>query len=150
MSRRKKSKSKMKMKGGSAFVGKPWGPPVSSWPGVSGVHDGDHLAYNSYKNFDPYTGHIISERDMRGGFTYSDKDKKSGKSGKSSKSKKSSRNMTRRKTMKGGTSSTFPLLGDLVTMTSRLSNTMTSNFDKIVGNAQPVSPLPWKNQFGYK
>jgi hypothetical protein len=30
------------------FVGAPWGPQISQWPGVSAPHDGSHLAHNSY------------------------------------------------------------------------------------------------------
>ena len=31
-----------------SFVGAPWGPQISQWPGVSAPHDGSHLAHNSY------------------------------------------------------------------------------------------------------
>ena len=30
------------------FVGAPWGPQISQWPGVSAPHDGNYLAQNSY------------------------------------------------------------------------------------------------------
>lgn len=30
------------------FVGAPWGPEITQWPGVSAPHDGSHLAHNSY------------------------------------------------------------------------------------------------------
>lgn len=158
----RKRNKKMKMRGGTGcnhtFVGKPWGPPVSSWPGVSGTHNGDHIAYNSFKTSDPYTGYVMSERDgsvyppmMNGGFTYNEKNtydpKKMSKSIKRLKTSKNKGNT--RKYLRGGGS--FPLLGDAHIMGSRISTGITNTFyNKLFGHPQSVSSLPWEGQFGYK
>jgi hypothetical protein len=43
------------------LVGAPWGPNPSSWPGVSGPHDGVTFPLNKY-NIQPDTQGVISER----------------------------------------------------------------------------------------
>lgn len=152
-----KKRATKKMRGGSyAFVGKPWGPQVASWPGVSSTHDGDHLAYNSYKTFDPYSGDVSSERagpvyphKMNGGFTYYEKKDNISKKSSSSKKRMSKYRKNSKKNLSGG--GYFPLLGDATIMGSRVSTGLTNTFyNKLFGHPQTVSPLPWENQFGYK
>ena len=152
----RKRNKKMKMRGGSgcnnAFVGKPWGPSVSSWPGVSSTHNGDHIAYNSFQTSDPYTGYVMSERDgsvyppmMNGGFTYHEKKMNKSMKRMSKSTKRTSKN---RKYLKGGG---FPLLGDAAIMGSRMSTGITNTFyNKLFGHPQSVSSLPWEGQFGHK
>lgn len=114
------------MKGGSFYkpaapvpnplVGQPWGPAISSWPGVNGIGgDRNYLANNLYKHGDPQTMMKI------GGSK-----KKRGK----------------RKGLNGG--SIFPQ--DLINLGRDMSFNFKSAYNSLNGYPSPVNPLPYKDQ----
>jgi hypothetical protein len=138
----KKMKNGKKMKGGNCngqcglvggrtldpqgLVGKPWTPNITGWPGVDGIAgDRNYLDYNQYK-VDPQTA-LISVGANRP-FLFGGKKKRSLK-----------------KNMKGGALSNF-LPQDFVNLGRQLQYNMGSTYNAINGYAQPVNPLPWKDQ----
>jgi hypothetical protein len=107
------------------FVGAPWGPMVSQWPGVSAPHDGSHLAKNSYDiqpEMNPIDERTTSNR-MAGGRRRRIKGKKSMK----------------RRHMKGGDYGIF----------SQLGTDMRNVYRGWNGEPALPSPLPYKDQMFY-
>lgn len=107
------------MTGGSnTFVGSPWTPSSSSWPGVQG--SGNHYALNKF-HVDPQTSIINTgaNRPFMGG--------------------------KRRKRQKGGTLSNF-LSQDLINLGRQIQYGVGTAYNGITGYPSPVNPLPWKGQ----
>ena len=115
-------------------VGSSWSSPISSWPGVSGPHDGSWLSKNNYP-VDPQT-QTINERTIQ--FDYDPKThnyepvKMSGGIKNKTRRRKSRR-------LKGG----FPIL----TNTFRNINYgVQSAYNTLNGLNPPVNPLPYEGQ----
>jgi len=129
------------------FVGKPWEPSFSKWPGIDGI-GGDR---NYLKNYDslnsntvaknPQTQQLPSDVDagyrtwssMIGGYKYS----KDGSSPRTN-----SLSETKSKYKKGG----GILPQDLVTLGSDLTYNLKSAYNTLNGYNSPVSPLPYQGQ----
>ena len=109
------------------FVGAPWGPQISQWPGVSAPHDGSHLAHNSYdvqpemNPVDEQAVYIPQGPIVLGG----------GRRRRNQKGRK----LTKRR-MRGGDFGVFSQLGTDLTNTYRAWN----------GDPALPSPLPYKDQ----
>jgi hypothetical protein len=101
------------------FVGAPWGPNISQWPGVSDPHDGNYLAKNAY-NIQPEM-HPVDERTTSNGTM----GMMGGRKRRNSK-----------KHMKGGKYGIFSQLGTDITNVYRGLN----------GSPALPSPLPFKDQ----
>jgi hypothetical protein len=109
------------------FVGAPWGPEVTQWPGVSGAHSGNHLAHNSYdvqpemNPVDEQAVYIPQGPIVLGG----------GRRRRQQKGRK----LTKRR-MRGGDFGVFSQLGSDITNAYRSWN----------GDPALPSPLPYKDQ----
>jgi hypothetical protein len=109
------------------FVGAPWGPEVTQWPGVSGAHSGNHLAHNSYdvqpemNPVDEQAVYIPQGPIVLGG----------GRRRRQQKGRK----LTKRR-MRGGDFGVFSQLGSDLTNAYRAWN----------GDPALPSPLPYKDQ----
>ena len=110
------------------FVGAPWGAQISQWPGVSGPHDGSHLAHNSY-DVQPEMN-PVSERSV-----YIPQAPILQQLGGRRRRNRKGRNFTKRR-MRGGT---FGFLSELGT---NLSNA----YRGLNGEAALPSPLPYQDQ----
>jgi len=112
------------------FVGAPWGPQISQWPGVSAPHDGSHLAHNSYdvqpemNPVDEQAVYIPQGPIVLGG-------------GRRRRNRKG-RKLTKRR-MRGGDFGVFSQLGTDLTNAYRAWN----------GDPALPSPLPYKDQMFY-
>jgi hypothetical protein len=114
------------------FVGAPWGPEVSQWPGVSSAHSGSHLAHNSY-NVQPEMNPVDEQatyvpqapiiQQLTGGRR---------------RRQQKGRKLTKRR-MRGGDFGVFSQLGSDITNAYRAWN----------GDAALPSPLPYKDQMFY-
>ena len=136
----------MCLKGGStlspyppqpAFVGAPWKADISNWPGVAG-QDGvtNHFSLNKYVPYDPVAD-VMQERAgslFLGEYT-------GGRKKKSNKSKKMSKMSKKR----GG--GFIPQ--DLVNFGRTFTYGLGSAYNSINGYAQPVNPLPYKDQLNH-
>ena len=109
------------------FVGAPWGPQISQWPGVSAPHDGSHLAHNSYDvqpEMNPvdeqatYVPQAPILQQLTGG-----------------RRRRKGRKLTKRR-MRGGDFGVFSQLGSDLTNAYRSWN----------GDPALPSPLPYKDQ----
>jgi len=120
-----------KMKGGNnAFVGSPWTPSPSSWPGVNG--SGNYYENNSYK-VDPETNMIANGANPP--FSIG---------GKRRHVINKNRNRNK-KTQKGGTFSNF-LGQDFINLGRQFQYGLGSAYNAISGYAAPTNPMPWKGQ----
>jgi hypothetical protein len=108
------------------FVGAPWGPAISQWPGVSAPHDGSHLAHNSY-DVQPEM-HPIDEQAV-----YIPQGPILRQLG--GRRRRKGRKLTKRR-MRGGDYGIFSQLGTDLTNTYRAWN----------GDPALASPLPYKDQ----
>ena len=111
------------------FVGAPWGPVVSQWPGVSAPHDGNYLAHNSY-DVQPEM-HPVDEQAVyipQGPIVMGGRRRR----------KQKGRKLTKRK-MRGGDFGVFSQLGTDITNAYRAWN----------GDSALPSPLPYKDQMFY-
>lgn len=112
------------------FVGAPWGPQISQWPGVSAPHDGSHLAHNSYdvqpemNPVDEQAVYIPQGPIVLGG-------------GRRRRNRKG-RKLTKRR-MRGGDFGVFSQMGTDITNAYRAWN----------GDSALPSPLPYKDQMFY-
>ena len=114
------------------FVGAPWGPEVSQWPGVSAPHSGNHLAHNSYDvqpEMNPvdeqavYVPQAPIIQQLTGGRR---------------RRQQKGRKLTKRR-MRGGDFGVFSQLGSDITNAYRAWN----------GDPALPSPLPYKDQMFY-
>jgi hypothetical protein len=155
--RRSQRKRKIRQRGGvlSTMVGNPLVySNINSWP--SG-HNGNYYSNNQYIN-DMQTSNNISERNMYGGYIYSQKSRKSklsktdsfkspntnsrkSRGGKRRPCKNKSRK--RRHFFRGG----FPLLDDVRLGTEVVGTNLQNIINTSTGNPSQVSPLPYMNQF---
>ena len=107
------------------FVGAPWGPQISQWPGVSAPHDGSHLAHNSYdvqpemNPVDEQAVYIPQGPIVLGG----------------GRRRRKGRKLTKRR-MRGGNFGVFSQIGTDLTNAYRAWN----------GDPALPSPLPYKDQ----
>jgi len=102
------------------FVGKPWGPLVSEWPGVDGVDSGRNFFTNNlYNKGNPQTMMKLGGWGLNGGSR--SKRKRSIKRGK-----------------KGGA-----LLSDFVGLGRDLSYNFQSTYNSLNGYDQPTNPKPY-------
>ena len=112
------------------FVGAPWGPQISQWPGVSAPHDGNYLAHNSYdvqpemNPVDEQAVYIPQGPIVLGG----------GRRRRQQKGRK----LTKRR-MRGGDFGVFSQMGTDLTNAYRAWN----------GDPALPSPLPYKDQMFY-
>jgi len=108
------------------FVGAPWGPAISQWPGVSAPHDGSHLAHNSY-DIQPEMNPVDEQAVYipQGPIVFGGRRRRNRKG----------RKLTKRR-MKGGDFGVFSQLGTDLTNTYRAWN----------GDPALPSPLPYKDQ----
>jgi hypothetical protein len=114
------------------FVGAPWGPQISQWPGVSAPHDGSHLAHNSY-NVQPEMNPVDEQavyipqapilQQLSGGRR---------------RRQQKGRKLTKRR-MRGGNFGIFSQVGTDLTNVYRAWN----------GDPALASPLPYKDQMFY-
>ena len=128
------------------FVGKPWGPPITDWPGVDGVDGGrNYLAQNMYLN-DPQTmmklegggkQRVKTRRAKRGRKTF----KKTYHYGKKN-IKRNTRINTYKKHKRGG--GLVPQ--DLVNLGRDFAFHAKSAYNTINGYPLPVNPAPFKDQ----
>jgi len=134
------------------LVGKPWTPAIGGWPGVDQIAgDRNYLDYNQYK-VDPQTALISvgANRPFLFGGKSSKKGRKGGKWGKGGKERKGrkegkGKRGKRSKTMKGGALSNL-LPQDFLNLGRQIQYNMGSAYNAINGYAQPVNPMPWKDQ----
>ena len=112
------------------FVGAPWGPQISQWPGVSAPHDGSHLAHNSY-NVQPEMNPVDEQA------TYVPQAPILQQLG-GRRRRRKGRKLTKRR-MRGGNFGVFSQLGTDLTNVYRAWN----------GDAALPSPLPYKDQMFY-
>ena len=148
------------------FVGKAWGAPIQDWPGVSGPHDGNHYAMNTY-DVQPEMEQI-SERttsNMRGGRrtrrkrageSYGEQDyRKAYGTMEGDRTKKSttsspaddylkaySGGKRHRRVKKGG-------FGLGLNVFSQLGNDLTNGYRQLLGQPAAPSPLPYEDQVFY-
>ncbi len=109
------------------FVGAPWGPQISQWPGVSAPHDGSHLAHNSY-DVQPEMNPVDEQAVYipQGPIVLGGGRRRKGRKG---------RKLTKRR-MRGGNYGVFSQLGTDLTNAYRAWN----------GDPALPSPLPYKDQ----
>jgi hypothetical protein len=114
------------------FVGNPWGPKVSEWPGVDGVdHSRNYFTNNLYLK-DPQTMMKLGGSKKR---SMKRNNKQNNKRNK--KNKKS-----RTKITKGGA-----LFQDLSNLGNDLTYNFHSMYNTISGYKPPVNPAPYADQF---
>lgn len=119
----------LKQTGGEmAFVGKPWTPSPSGWPGVDGVDSGrNHFSLNTYHNdISRQMVNLGANPPFTGGGT-------------------KRRHKKYNKIKKGGSWSNF-MSQDLVNLGRQIENGIGSAYNTINGYKPPVNPLPWKDQ----
>lgn len=110
------------------FVGAPWGPQISQWPGVSAPQDGNYLAHNSYdiqpemNPVDEQAVYIPQGPIVLGG----------------GRRRRKGRKLTKRR-MRGGDFGVFSQMGTDITNAYRAWN----------GDPALPSPLPYKDQMFY-
>ena len=110
------------------FVGAPWGPQISQWPGVSAPQDGNYLAHNSYdvqpemNPVDEQAVYIPQGPIVLGG----------------GRRRRKGRKLTKRR-MRGGDFGVFSQMGTDLTNAYRAWN----------GDPALPSPLPYKDQMFY-
>ena len=106
------------------FVGAPWGPQISQWPGVSSAHNGNHLAHNSY-DVQPEMNPVDEQAVYipQGPIVFGGRRRRKG------------RKLTKRR-MRGGDFGVFSQLGSDLTNAYRSWN----------GDSALPSPLPYKDQ----
>ena len=111
------------------FVGAPWGPQISQWPGVSAPHDGNYLAHNSY-NVQPEMNPVDEQAVYipQGPIVL----------GGGRRRRRKGRKLTKRR-MRGGDFGVFSQLGTDVANVYRAWN----------GDPALASPLPYKDQMFY-
>ena len=110
----------------SPFVGKPWGPLVSEWPGVDGISSGRNFFTNNlYNKGDPQTMMKLGGWGLNGGGG-SMKRGKRGKKGRKGKGKK------------GGA-----FLSDFVGLGRDLTYNFQSTYNSLNGYQQPMNPKPY-------
>jgi hypothetical protein len=113
-----------------AFVGASWTPAISGWPGVSGQAGvTNHYSMNKYEPYDPQT-EVMQER---AGSLFL---------GKYTGGKKSSKKSIISRKKRGG--GLIPQ--DLVNFGRTFTYGLGSAYNSINGYAQPVNPLPYKDQ----
>lgn len=114
------------------FVGEPWGPSISKWPGVSGPHDGNHFSQNPY-NVQPEMNPINERVTMKGGNQMPPTNEVVGMKGGKRKRK------TRKYRKRGGA-------GIGLNVIPQLKTDLVNGYKQIVGEEPVPSPLPYKDQ----
>ncbi len=113
------------------FVGAPWGPQISQWPGVSAPHSGNYLAHNSY-DVQPEMNPVDEQA------TYVPQAPIIQQLGGRRRRQKKGRKLTKRR-MRGGNFGVFSQLGTDITNVYRAWN----------GDPALPNPLPYKDQMFY-
>jgi len=116
-----------------ALFGTRWNAPVSTWPGVSGPHDGSFLKFNTYKN-QPEMNPVhedYPENDPLNNPNYF-------KGGKRRRMKRGKR--TRK--MRGGTAWGSGIFG-------QMGSSINNSYNAWKGQPANPSPLPFKDQMFY-
>lgn len=120
------------MGGDSSFIGKPWTPNPSGWPGVDGVDGGrNHFSLNNYQNdISRQMVNLGANPPFTGG-------------------SKTRRKYKYSKNKRGGSWSNF-MTQDLINLGRQMEQGVGTVYNTINGYAPPVNPLPWKDQMVHK
>lgn len=117
------------------LVGAPWGPNPSSWPGVSGPHNGVTFSLNKY-NIQPDTQGVISERSN----AYPTEDGTVMMGGGRRRGKKTRKN--KRRGLRGGTTSS-----GVSGFGSQITNNVENTYATFKGERPYPSVMPYEDQF---
>jgi hypothetical protein len=122
------------MGGDSSFVGKPWTPNSTGWPGVDGVDNSrNHYSLNTYQNdISRQMVNLGANPPFTGGKRHTRRHKRK-----------------YNKNKKGGAWSNF-MTQDLVNLGRGMEYGIGTVYNTINGYTPPTNPLPWKDQMVHK
>jgi hypothetical protein len=129
------------------FVGKPWGPLVSQWPGVDGVDSGRNFFTNNLYKVDPQTMMKLGGKKGRKSKSRRSKSVCNGVCGPDCNCKQSPEQCNcspkcqcgcQKKALKGGS-----ILPDFVGLGRDLMYNFQSSYNSLNGYNQPVNPKPY-------